>query len=82
MSPGDMAARREKLIDAAYRSSGATEALMRSASQGGEVEVETLVWLAEAAKILIDAELMAADPAGETGQLQAALVKFLEGWAG
>ncbi|NDV87055.1 hypothetical protein GTW51_10110 [Aurantimonas aggregata] len=76
-----MSARREKLLAAAHQASVATEVLLRVASEGGEVDEDTLEKLADAAKILIEADVMAEDAAGETGQLHAALSKFLEGWA-
>ncbi|MFY0735651.1 hypothetical protein J3367_15990 [Aurantimonas sp. NFXS3] len=73
--------RREKLIAAAHQANVATDALIRAVGEGGDLDEETLEKLADAAKILIEVELMVGDPSGETGHLHAALCKFLDGWA-
>jgi hypothetical protein len=54
---------------------------MRAVEHGEPGEDDTIELLADAVKLAIEAEHPDGAP-GEVGQLHAALVKFLEGWAG
>lgn len=81
----DQTRAREFFLLAAKQASEGLVQLMRAVEHGETAEDDTVELLADAVKLAIEAEALAHPqrPAREdVGQLQAALTRFLEGWAG
>lgn len=73
-----------RVLAAAAQASAAASHLVEQAYEGGDpvdlLLLETIEKLLDAAKLTID--LCHADLGGDVGQIYAAIVKYLEGWAG